>query len=322
MQSTIERLLRSPEPSIRYRVQVGVLDSDPSSAQVVALREEIRQCPRSQALLGEQGADGKIPVRGYQKWRGVHWVLACLADCSYPPGDERLNPLRDQECAWLFSTKHQKHIQSIAGRTRRCASQEGNALRAMLLLGLGGEHTDELARRLVTWQWSDGGWNCDKRPQASHSSFWESLIPMRALALHARITGNAASGKAAQHAAEFFLAHRLFRRIRDGEVIQPEFLQLSYPWFWRYNLLAGLIGIAEAGCIQDPRCEEALDWLESRRLPDGGFPADTKYYRVSQVETSGTSRVGWGPTGTKKMNEFVTAEALVVLRAANRIDLQ
>jgi hypothetical protein len=75
----------------------------------------------------------------------------------------------------------------------------------------------------------------------------------------------------------------------------------------------------EVGCIHDPRCTEALDRLETRRLPGGGFPADTKFYRVSSSETSGVSRVSWGPATGEKMNEFVTAEALVVLRAAGRL---
>jgi hypothetical protein len=32
-----------------------------------------------------------------------------------------------------------------------------------------------LAESLIDWQWPDGGWNCDKRPSANHSSFYESL---------------------------------------------------------------------------------------------------------------------------------------------------
>ena len=49
--------------------------------------------------------------------------------------------------------------------------------------------TDELVNRLLKWQWPDGGWNCDKRPEADSSSFMETLIPLRALALYASICG-------------------------------------------------------------------------------------------------------------------------------------
>ena len=39
------------------------------------------------------------------------------------------------------------------------------------------ERCDELALRLAEWQWPDGGWNCDKRPEVVISSFMETLIP-------------------------------------------------------------------------------------------------------------------------------------------------
>jgi hypothetical protein len=319
MEAILEQLLHSEEACIRYRVRSGVLGEDPDAPELLALREEIRVSPRAQALLSEQAPDGSIGWPAYKKWLGAHWVLASLADIGYPPGDTCLLPLREQVLAWLFSSKHQKHIVTIQGRTRRCASQEGNALRAMLRLGIADERTDDLAQCLVNWQWPDGGWNCDRRTGASHSSFWESLIPMRALVLHGQQTGNQDSTAAAQRAAELFLKHGLFRRLSDNAPMQPEFLKLFYPWYWRYNILAGLSAMVEVGCIHDPHCTEALDRLEARRLPGGGFAADIRFYRVSQAETSGVSRVSWGPATGKKMNEFVTAEALVVLRAAGRL---
>jgi hypothetical protein len=54
-------------------------------------------------------------------------------------------------------------------------------------------------------------------------------------------------------------------------------------------------------------------------LADGGFPAEKKYYRVTDKGASGRSRVDWGGAGRTRLNEFVTADALVVLRAAGRL---
>jgi hypothetical protein len=268
--------------------------------------------------LSERDGEGRIPYHPYAKWYGAHWVLATLADLGYPPGDESLLPLRDQPLRWLLSRDHERKIKTIDGRVRRCASQEGNALYAALALGIADERADELARRLVAWQWPDGGWNCDKKPAASHSSFYESLTPLRALALHGRLTGNPASRDAAGRAAELFLSRRLFRRLSDGSTMNEEFLQLHYPCYWRYDILFGLTVLAESGYLDDPRCGEALAHLEAKRLPDGGFPAEGKYYRVTSQRTSGRSLVDWGPTGAKRSNDFVTAQALAVLKAAGR----
>jgi hypothetical protein len=146
----------------------------------------------------------------------------------------------------------------------------------------------------------------------------ESLIPLRALALHSRLTGSRHSGEAAERAAEIFLKRHLFRRQVDGAVIHQEFTRLHYPCYWHYDILFGLKVMAEAGFIQDDRCREALDLLESKRLPDGGFPAEKAYYRVTNKEVSGRSLVSWGGTSQKKMNEFITADALYILKAAGR----
>lgn len=313
-----ERLLASDEPSIRYKMLVNVLGRDRESAEIRALQDEIRESPRVRQLLSERDGDGNIPFHPYAKWYGAHWVLADLADIGYPTGDATLLPLRERVYRWLFGTRHQQQIRTIAGRVRRCASQEGNALYALLTLGLGDDHTDELAARLVAWQWPDGGWNCDRRPEAENSSFMETLIPLRGLALHARLTGNRTSREAAERAVEVFLKRRLYRRRSDGGIIKADFVRLHYPCYWHYDILFGLKVLAEAGFIGDDRCRDALDLLESKRLPDGGFPAEKKYYRVSDTRVSGRSLVDWGGTSIRRMNEWVTADALYVLQAAGR----
>ena len=318
MPSIIDRLLSSDEPAIRLKVLLNVLGEDPQSAEVQAARQAVKTCPRVQTLLSRRGPDGRLPEHPYSKWTGGHWTLATLADLGYPPGDESLLPLVDQECEWLFSKEHEKHIRMIQGRVRRCASQEGNALYAILALGLDSNgRADELASRLMRWQWPDGGWNCDKRPGAIHSSFMESLIPLRALSLYAHLTGNAQAAQAVQRAAEVFLRHHLFKRTSDGGVITEEFIRLHYPPYWHYDILFGLKVLGEAGFLHDERCHEALNLLKSRRLPDDGLPADKAYFRFTEKRTSDQSLVKWGPVSKIRFNEFVTADALSVLRQAN-----
>jgi hypothetical protein len=315
----INRLLNSDEPSVQLKIRLYVLGEDVNSDAIRQLQQEIKVSPRVERLLSERDADGRIPHHPYSKWAGAHWVLADLADIGYPAGDPSLLPLWEQVYHWLLGPAHQKNIRQINGRVRRCASQEGNAIYYSLKLGLADEHTEELAVRLVEWQWPDGGWNCDKHPEASHSSFHESLIPLRALALHARMTGNRQSETAAARATEIFLKRHLFRRQSDGRVIHSDFRRLSYPSYWHYNVLFGLKVLAEAGFLEDARCREALDWLASKQLPGGGFPAEKKYYRVTDKAGSGRSLVSWGVTSQQQMNEFVTADVLSVLKAAGRV---
>ncbi len=335
-----ERLVRelaaSENPSIRWKVRVGVLGEDPASSAMRRLQGEIRESPVVRALLARRDRKGEIHVRQspYDKWQGAHWVLAALADVGYPPGDESLAPLRDQVLAhWLHETyfreleaktraqayQVQKHgVPVMQGRHRRCGSQHGNALLSATVLGLDDADSERLAERLLHWQWPDGGWNCDKNPSADTSSFMETLLPMRALALHGRKTKNARLTRAAAKASEVFLSRRLFKRRSDQSVIAKGFIELHYPRYWHYDVLGGLRAMAELGKLGDSRCADALDLLESGELPEGGWPAEARYFKPGKTLRPDVDWVDWGPASKKRRNEWVTADALAVLHAAGR----
>jgi hypothetical protein len=290
----------------------------------------VRRSERVARLLAGAEACGR---HVYSKYAGAHWVLAVLADLGYPAGDRRLEPLRDRvyDC-WLDPGHVQERtldreapryksrpgVPIVDGRARRCASQEGNALWSTLALGIADERADRLAANLLRWQWPDGGWNCDRKTSAHHSSFMESLIPMRALALHGRLRDCRASAAAAERAAEVFLKRRLFRRVTDGSVMNEDFVKLHYPCYWQYDFLFGLKVLGEAGRLDDARCDEALELLQSKRLPDGGFPAERRHYNAVLAPRPGGSLVDWGGARRGRTNEWATCEALYVLRMARR----
>lgn len=320
MTQIIGKLLVSHEPSIRYKVLVNVLGKDQDSKEIKLLQEEIKNSPRIKSML-ERRVEDNLTTHPYSKWHGAHWVLSILADIGYPQGDGSLIPLRKQVYEWLFSKKHEDSIKTIKGRVRRCGSQEGNALYYLTALGLADVKTDELANRLIKWQWEDGGWNCDKKPKAINSSYNESLIPFRGFALHAKVTGSKESKEAANHCSELFLKRRLFKTLNDGKIIKPDFIKLHYPCYWHYDILFALKVLAEAGFIHDERCSDSLALLESKRLSDGGFPSEFKYYRKSTVDKTGNSPVDWGGTSIKYMNEFVTVDALYVLKEAGSLSI-
>jgi len=312
-------LLSSEEPSIKFKFWANVMDKDSNSQEIKKLQQEIKSSARVQRLLSEREYDGKIPFHPYKKWYGAHWVLATLADIGYPSKDNTLIPLREQVLNWLLSAGHKKGIKTINGRVRRCASQEGNTIFSILSLGLWDDKVEELVDSLIKWQWVDGGWNCDKRPEAINSSFMETLIPLRALALYAKLTKDEKIMLSVERATEIFLKRRLFKGQRDGNVTSEDFIRLHYPCYWHYDILFALKVITEAGFIHDKRCNDALDLLESKRLDDGGFPAEGKYYKVTEKKISGKSLVDWGPVSEKRMNPFVTVDALYVLKEAGRI---
>ncbi len=316
----IDRLLKSDEPSVRHLAFTGICGKEGSDPAITQLRSEIRNSDRVQAMLAGRLPDGKFPWHAYSKWRGAFWTLLLFSDMGYPPGDNILIPLRDQVLDWLLDASRLKRVPQIKGLFRRCALMEATAVLTMIKLEIIDPRIEQLVELLLKWQWPDGGWNCDKKPQASHSSFYETWLPLRGMYAYSCLTGDPRAKTAIEKASEVFLCRHLYKRLSDGEVIVDNFTRLAHPPYWHYDILVGLMVMNEIGKLNDPRCKDALDMLESMRLPDGGFAANIKYYRVTNRETSGVSPVDWGPVSKKKMNEFVTVKALAVLKQAGRLN--
>jgi len=319
----VARLLDLGDPIVEYKVRTLLQGEGEDLPAIRRLRQRVVGSGIARALLSHRRRDGRIDLNPYRKWQGPHWTLYCLAQIGYPPGDPSLLPLRDQMYDYLLEPAHLEFRRSLLipgqeDRFRRCASQEGNAVWYSILLGIEDERTRELVQRLVWWQWPDGGWNCDKRPDARTSSVIETLIPLRALGLAARHYPDALGKQAAQaagRAAVFFLNRRLFRRLRDGAVITKDFARIQYPIQF-YDVLFALQVMADLGRLGDPCCTEALTLLRSKQLPDGGFPLEMPTARTSSAVVTRGTWADWGPSGRRRMNPLVTMEALRVLQSA------
>lgn len=243
----------------------------------------------------------------YAKWWGTHWRLVEIADAGLNVPGERLAPGAVQELDWLLPALGE--VMVVDGRVRRHASMEGNAVFALSRLGFAGHPgTLRLVSGLVSWQWDDGGWNCDRRPATTRSSFHESVTPALGLAAYAQATGNSDARIAAERTAELLLRHRLFRSL-GGEVIHPSWVTLHYPPYWHYDILQGLRLLQLVDMLDDPRAGEALDLVEKAQRQPGRFSGRT------WASARQPAAVDWGRSPDNPMLNEVAGG---VLRAAGR----
>jgi hypothetical protein len=311
-------LLSSDEPAVRHLTRRDLLgDRDSEAAAADAAR--VLDGPKVRALLAGQQPDGGFGVGPYTKWTGAHWRLVSLVELAAPAGEPRLEAAASTVLDWLTSRSHRRRAQVVDGLTRRCASQEGNALAVACRLGMAGDPRAELlARSLAGWQWPDGGWNCDLRASGRRSSFHESLAPAWGLHEFWLATGATWARRAAGRAAELFLSHRLFRSLSDGEVIDRRWLALHYPPYWHYDVLQALLVLSRLGRAGDPRAGDALELLLRRRRADGRWQPGGYWWRPpgsARPASSPVEVVDWGRSGP---NEMLTLNALRVLKAAGK----
>jgi hypothetical protein len=237
----------------------------------------------------------------YNKWHGAHWRLVSAVELGLPAGEPRALAAYERVLEWLLGEGHRRTTRLVKDRWRRCGSQEGNALTVGVRLGLAGDdRLARLARNLVVWQWPDGGWNCDKEPGASHSSFNETVTPMGGLGVYAAASGDAAAAAAAARAADFILRHAVYKSHTTGELGNPKWLELRYPPYWRYDVAQGMLMLTRAAALPDPRAADAAAWLRSQQGEDGRWrlagspmwkPGSGMYRDPARWERSGPSQM-------------------------------
>jgi hypothetical protein len=105
------------------------------------------------------------------------------------------------------------------------------------------------------------------------SSFGTTINVLEGLLEYERAVGGSDRVAAARHRGdEYLLERRLFRRKSTGEIIDPTWLQFSFPVWWHYDVLRGLDYLRDAGLEREPRIEEALEVVERNRAVDGRWP--------------------------------------------------
>ena len=131
------------------------------------------------------------------------------------------------------------------------------------------QDVNEVVARLLDEQLEDGGWNCEAENGSVRSSFHTTIRVLEGLLAYERATGGSSESIAARRRGEQYLLERkLFRRKSTGEVVDPVWLQFSFPTRWHYDVLRSLDYFREAGDQPDPRMNEAVDLLRSKRQPD------------------------------------------------------
>jgi hypothetical protein len=166
---------------------------------------------------------------------------------------------------------------------------------------------------LVKIQNQDGGWLCPywkAHIRDKHGCFYGTICPLEALSEMPEKMRTSEMRKAAEKAAEFLLMHRLFKADHHGyKVINQNWLKLSFPWFYGYNVLRGLTVLTKLGYVDDERLVDAVKLLLKKRSQDGTW----------LLENAPTGRMHANIETVGKPSKWVTLNALKVLKRLKEI---
>jgi hypothetical protein len=230
-------------------------------------------------LLALQGEDGQwaggacCPARSYndsdenqgQPWTSTLPTLQLLHDFGVDPGSDQVRravALVRDHCRWERAGQP-----FFSGEVEPCING-----RTVTLGIYFDQDVDGVAARLLDEQLDDGGWNCEAENGSVRSSFATTINVLEGLLAHERATGGSPESVAARRRGEeYLLERRLFRRKGTGEVVNPAWLQFSFPPRWQYDVLRALEYFRSVGDMPDSRVDEAIHLLRSKQQRDGAW---------------------------------------------------
>lgn len=224
-------------------------------------------------LLSKRHANGNWGDRFYQpKWISTHYTLLDLRNLNLP---------RNQEAVRETIERVLQNDKAVDGGIRLgpgTTLQSDVCVNGMFLNYASYFRTPEIRLQSVVDSilaeiMPDGGFNCrTKRSGAKHSSMHTTLSVLEGFTEFQKAGYNYRKtevSEAIKTGMEFILMHRLYLSDRTGQIIDKNFLKLTYPCRWRYDILRAMDYFQYAGHAWDNRMSEALAYLNKKQNKDG-----------------------------------------------------
>jgi hypothetical protein len=269
--NAIDWLLHS-DPAIAWQAMRDLTDASP--AAIAAKRARVPHEGLGVEILACQKPDGSWRRADAPAWLTTLFTLLLLratgVDRAEPAVESAVARLEmgmrwnDQGGCWELRPPETGGNTFFEGEEEPCINGGALAIGACF-----GRPTESLARRLVSEQLDDGGWNCEA-PKSTRSSFHTTICVLEGLLEYERAVGSAHQiattiAAARWRGEEYLLERGLFRRRSTGEVATPAFLELAFPPRYHYDILRALDYLRATGVPPDPRVADALHVLESKR---------------------------------------------------------
>lgn len=303
------------DPSLQWQVARDVLGAP--EAEWGPIRALVETEGIGARLLSLQDADGQwsggsfmpsgFTSRRFQEegqpWTTTTWALTQLRELGLDPTSARAREtvqLIGENSRW--DNDGQPYW---SGEVEECINGRIVADGAYF-----GVDVAPIVLRLVEETLADGGWNCERCNGSSRSSFATTINVLEGLLEFERTTGGTTpSHDARKRGEEYLLARRLFRRASTGEPADEQFLTLTYPTRWRYDVLRGLDYFRAAGRLDgtapDARLAEAIEVVRSKRDETGRWQLDWMPRGATLFDLD---------DGPGQASRWITLRALRVLR--------
>lgn len=216
------------------------------------------------------------------KWISTHYTLLDLRHLELPAGnqqvDKAIERILEQEKGTDGGIKVHADSSYI---TKSDVCVNGMFLNYACHFKAPEKQLESVVDFILSQKMKDGGFNCRlNRSGARHSSLHSTLSVaegIRSYYLNGYQYRLSELLEAERSSQEFMLLHQLYISDRTGEIIKKDFLRLSFPGRWKYDILRALDYLQWAKMPYDPRMEPAIQVLMKKRRKDGRWNVQAKY---------------------------------------------
>lgn len=301
--NVIDWLLDS-DPAIRWQVMRDLLDAPPDD--VAAERARVAREGWGARLLAAQDPDGRWSAGTFfPEWISTLDVLHTLYLFGLDPHSDEAHraiaPVHEA-ARWEYDN----NLRFWEGEVEPCINGRVVAIGAYF-----GQDVRGIVDRLLNDQMADGGWNCEQERGSTRGAFDTTINVLEGLLEYEHQTGANDEVRAARERGEAYLLERqLLHRLSDGEIPQKRWLYVGFPNKWFYDVVRALDYFRRAR-QPDDRMSEAIDIVESKRLPDGRWPLDHAYHDKLLVDFGDSEG---------QPSRWITLRGMRILRWAGRAD--
>lgn len=265
------------DPAIRWQVMRDL--TDVSADEMVAERSRVEHEGWGAQLLAEEDEDGLWAGGAYmpasytgkdpgQPWTATMHTMQTLLILGLDPSSgsaRRAVELIAENGRWEHAGQPY-----FEGEVEPCIN--GRTVESGAYFGV---EVAPVVERLTEEQLDDGGWNCEAENGSLRSSFDTTINVLEGLVEFERATTSSQElSEVRQRGEEYLLERGLFRRKSTGEIVDPAYLDFAFPFYWHYDILRALDYFRRKGDDPDPRLEEAIEIVRSKRQPDGRWLLD------------------------------------------------
>lgn len=328
MSAILSWLVEEDEPCVRYQALRDLHAAQAGPWEIAEASRQAHQGKRISSILAKMQPEGfwAKPGAGYSpKYQSSVWALILLAELgAHKDWDERIEVAMDYYQKHAFDRFGKVSCNQDRPQTFDCL--QGNMVWALQRLGMLRADLAEQIDWLAGSQTGEGlasasDKSAEKRygvgkcgPNFLCTHNWEQTCAwgaIRVLMALGEIPFRERSQtvqKAIALGRDYLLQADPLHPLWPGDrKISPLWHQFTFPLFYRSDILHLAEALTAIGAIDDPRAEPFLDYILSKRNPDGSWSL-----QASQPNLGGSI----GPVG--KPNKWITLRALRVLQAVGK----